>query len=385
MELIMRRIKCFSIFLLLTISVSISFGQTRTEFRLPDILGYKTLKCDFHMHTVFSDGQVWPSVRAEEAWRNGIDAIAITDHLEYTPFKEDMNIRYNRSFEIAKGTGDLLNIIVIRGAEITRSMPPGHINAIFLTDVEKIVKDDWKESIKAAKEQGAFIFYNHPGWTAQQPDGIPRWYPEHEELYKNGMLNGVEVVNMGNYYPLVQKWYKEKKLTLMCNSDVHEPAGTGYETYKKERKSFTIVFAKERAPEAIKDALNNQRTVAYWNNHLAGDAKYLNEIFKNSLSYDKTQIEFIGKERKYIQITNNSDISYELTAVKIPENIEVPEKITLEAGKTTLFSVKSKVEDIDQAKEITVSYVVENLYSEPWKGMPVDLKFNVKFLSIKKN
>ncbi len=29
----------------------------------PNILGYKTLKCDFHQHTVFSDGDVWPSIR----------------------------------------------------------------------------------------------------------------------------------------------------------------------------------------------------------------------------------------------------------------------------------------------------------------------------------
>ena len=26
------------------------------------------------MHTVFSDGVVWPSVRVEEAWREGLDA-----------------------------------------------------------------------------------------------------------------------------------------------------------------------------------------------------------------------------------------------------------------------------------------------------------------------
>ena len=28
-------------------------GQTRHELQIPDIAGYQTLKCDFHMHTVF--------------------------------------------------------------------------------------------------------------------------------------------------------------------------------------------------------------------------------------------------------------------------------------------------------------------------------------------
>jgi len=34
-------------------------GQRKT-INLPDLPGYVTLKCDFHLHTVFSDGNVWP-------------------------------------------------------------------------------------------------------------------------------------------------------------------------------------------------------------------------------------------------------------------------------------------------------------------------------------
>lgn len=37
----------------------------RKEILIPDIAGYLTLKCDFHMHTVFSDGNVWPTVRVD--------------------------------------------------------------------------------------------------------------------------------------------------------------------------------------------------------------------------------------------------------------------------------------------------------------------------------
>lgn len=31
-------------------------AQVRNEIRVPDPEGYRTLKCDFHIHTVFSDG-----------------------------------------------------------------------------------------------------------------------------------------------------------------------------------------------------------------------------------------------------------------------------------------------------------------------------------------
>lgn len=77
------------LFLLLSIPV-LTFSQVRNEIQIPDILGFKTLKCDFHMHTVFSDGLVWPTVRVSEAYSQGLDAIAITDHIEYRPHKNDM-------------------------------------------------------------------------------------------------------------------------------------------------------------------------------------------------------------------------------------------------------------------------------------------------------
>ena len=55
----------------LLIAVSVS-AQDRVEINIPDIPGYRTLKCDFLMHTVFSDGDVWPTVRVQEAWAEGL-------------------------------------------------------------------------------------------------------------------------------------------------------------------------------------------------------------------------------------------------------------------------------------------------------------------------
>ena len=124
---------CFAATLLISSSV-IAFGapplNARTTLHIPDIPGYMTLKCDFHLHTVFSDGTVWPTIRVQEAWRDGLDAISITDHIEYQPHKADIPTNHNRPYEIARPAAESADIILIRGAEITRSMPPGHINAI---------------------------------------------------------------------------------------------------------------------------------------------------------------------------------------------------------------------------------------------------------------
>ena len=67
----------------------------RNEIVIPGFDGYMTLKCDFHIHTCFSDGTVWPNVRVDEAWQEGLDAIAMTDHLEYRPFKDIVKADHN--------------------------------------------------------------------------------------------------------------------------------------------------------------------------------------------------------------------------------------------------------------------------------------------------
>lgn len=67
--------------------------KARRELRLPEIDGYQLLKCDFHVHTIFSDGIVWPTLRVQEAWEEGLDAIAITDHIEGQPARTRMSAK----------------------------------------------------------------------------------------------------------------------------------------------------------------------------------------------------------------------------------------------------------------------------------------------------
>ena len=169
-------------------------AQRRNEIQVPDLDGYTTLKCDFHMHTVFSDGLVWPTVRVDEAYREGLDAISLTEHIEYRPHKKDIVADHNRSFDLCQKQAEKLGILLIRGSEITRPMAPGHFNAIFLADSNPLEQKEYKDAFNEAKKQGAFIFWNHPGWAAQQPD-TTKWWPQHTELYDEGCMHGIEVAN----------------------------------------------------------------------------------------------------------------------------------------------------------------------------------------------
>ena len=300
--------------------------QGRDIIGIPDILGYKSLKCDFHMHTVFSDGNVWPTIRAMEAWMNGLDAISITDHVEYTPHKDDVKVDHNRSYEVARSTAAGLHVTLIKGVEVTRKMPPGHLNAIFLKDADKTDTEEWRDALEAAYDQGAFIFWNHPGWTGQQPDGIAKWYDEHTEIFDKGWVKGIEVVNSKEYYPEVHQWCLDKNLTMIGNSDVHAPIDMNYDRSKGEHRPMTIVFAKDESEEAIHEALLDRRTVVYHNNWLIGVEKFLAPIFNKTVELNRTTFTLKGKSSWNVEIANTSDLDYELELDGDTEELSVSQQ-----------------------------------------------------------
>ena len=363
------------------IITSPSIGQTnvRTKVNFPDIPGYKTMICDFHLHTVFSDGLVWPTIRADEAWREGLDVIAITDHIEYQPHKDDIPSNFNRASELAGERGEVLDILVISGSEITRDMPPGHINAIFVKDADKLNNDTWREAIDAAAAQDAFIFWNHPGWKGQQSNGISKWYDEHTEILESGKLHGIEVVNGWEYYPEAHQWCLDKNLTMLSNSDAHNPILMYVDPMIGEHRPMTLVFAKDRSVEAIREALFNQRTVVYSKNFLYGKKEYLEPLFYNSIYINNPTVILEPDQSKYIQIFNDSDIDYHLVRMGDVEAIEAQSDVWLYAGKTVLYQISNTNSGEKGNKNVSIPFQVENLKITPNDALNIYLDLNITF------
>jgi len=355
----------------------LSPARVRTPLQFPDILGYRTLKCDFHMHTVFSDGNVWPTVRAEEAWRNGLDAIAITDHIEYQPHKADVNPDHNRSFDIARPDGEKLGITMIKGSEITRKMPPGHLNAIFIRDASLLAKDTWREALAEAVKQDAFIFWNHPGWKGQQPDGVARWYPEHTELFEQGNLHGIEVVNEREYYPEAHRWSIEYNLTMLSNSDVHDPVFMDYDPDHGDHRAYTLVFATDNSVEAIREALFDRRTVVVLNNLMAGAEPWLQAIFKNSVQVKNSTLIISAGESVYLQVHNTTAVDYALVRADTIDGFEFPHEVILYGGKTVLIKIKRIAKEIPEQLQISLPFRVSNLKVTPDESLFVEFPLTI--------
>ncbi len=362
------RLKNLFLLILLTHTFILN-AQQRKEIRIPDIPGYVTLKCDFHIHTVFSDGSVWPTVRVEEAWLEGLDAISITDHIEYLPHSADIIADHNRSYEIALPLAESKNIILIQGTEITRDMPPGHLNALFIKNANLLDRENVNDALREAKSQGAFIIWNHPGWKNQQPD-TTLWWEEHTILRQNNLLHGIEVVNETSYYPEALIWANTKNLTIFGNSDIHSPINMQYDLIRSHRP-MTLVFAKERTKSSIKEALIGHRTVIYFDNKLIGKARYLELLFFESISINNLPMNLKNQDSKSVLITNNSDIDYDLELAQPSIGFECPEKIKLKAHHSSLIELTGNSDEVNNMKNLRMVYSVTNMITEPEMALNV--------------
>ncbi len=301
--------------LFLLVLVSVVQGQTPADedsriIKFPDVPGYKTLICDFHQHTVFSDGSVWPNIRVQEAIRDGLDAISITDHIEYQPHLADIpHPDRNRSFQIALEEADGSQLIIIKGSEITRDMPPGHANAIFLEDVNKLNLEDSIEAYRQAKQQGAFIFWNHPHWISQEKNGVAKLTETHLMLIREGLLDGIEVVNDVTYSDEALQIALDHDLTIMGTSDIHGLIDWQYHVPYGGHRPVTLVFARNRSIKGIKEALNERRTVAWFNNLLIGRERHIKPLIMESLHVENATYRNESTVLE-VRLSNNSDAEF---------------------------------------------------------------------------
>ena len=305
------------IFVLVLFGTSTAHAQHAHEMgrliEFPDIPGYQTLKCDFHIHTVFSDGSVWPNIRVQEAIRDGLDAISLTEHIEYQPHEDDIpHPDRNRSYEIAQEEAVDNDLIIVHGAEITRDMPPGHTNAIFIEDANLLMDDDPVAVFREVKRQGGFAFWNHPNWTAHRPDGVARLTDMHRMLIDEGLLHGIEVVNHLTYSDEALQIALDNNLTVVGTSDIHGLVDWAYEVPEGGHRPLMLVFATERSEAGIEEAMRAGQTVAYFRSRLIGREEYLKPLLEASIQVEDAEYQ---EDKQVLEVTlkNVSDADFVLS------------------------------------------------------------------------
>ena len=294
--------------ILLIIAPLNSYSQKRKVF-FKSPAGVYFISSDLHIHSVFSDGAVWPTVRVDEAIRDSLDLISLTEHLEYQSHISDIpHTNRNRSFQIAGGYVQKRPLAVVHGTEITKPMPPGHFNAIFVNDANKFF-DKNKEplnfikGIKEANNQGAFVFWNHPMWEANRSDGIAKLDPIHKEVINKKLLHGIEVVNFDTFSEEAMQIALDYELTMMGTSDVHILIEWDFNIEKESfHRPITFIMSKNRTIKSIRDALFNGDTFIWYRDLIIGKSNNLKQVIENNLEVISKGYGFKGRKVEILQL-----------------------------------------------------------------------------------
>ena len=316
----------------------------RTEIILPQIGGYNCYKADLHTHTIYSDGEMTPREKVREAWYDGLDILAITDHLEsrrysqymlnvLAPFNPDgkpyqyhhagsarlrkdgtdagittdFSAVFNEAKECIEKEG--YPITLIKGTEISRKpQTEGHFNALFVKDINSLYNIDTKKTFRNVHKQGGIIIHNHPAYRRDTTDKS-EWQAE---VYKEGLIDGVEIVNGVNFYPKMIRRCVEENLAMVAGTDSHRPTSGQYKDFGFFR-TMTIILAKDRSEKAIKDAILKRRTIAYSGGELMGEEMWLSELVKESVSCQDLGVsKKKGLEYQKFVLVNKSSLTYKL-------------------------------------------------------------------------
>ena len=366
-------------------------ANRRTEIILPQVNGLNVYKADLHTHSIYSDANLTPEERVAEAWYDGLDVFAMTDHVEYRRheptmlkflkgytggeakkavnynvirkaaneegIKADLNIPVQLAQKAAKAYGGAL--LVIPACEITREPKTiGHFNALFTTDNNTIYDVDPLQSLRNAKKQGALITQNHPGWSRKSCD-ITEF---EQKAFDEKLIDGVEIMNGYWFYPKAMQRCVDWNLYMLGCTDIHHLSST----YKNNGhfRTMTLIFAKDNSSKSIRKALEKRQTLAYSAGNIAGDAKLLQDFFKASVS-----CKFLARGKKnsaVYALTNTTSLDYKLRIGK--KLLELP------AFQTITFSVSKDKNGNDK----DVEFYVANMWEVGYKNPKITFKASAK-------
>ena len=346
------------------------------ELRFPPLKdGRLVLSVDTHTHSVFSDGHVWPTVRVWEANKDRLDAMAITEHLEYQPYRDDIpHPDRNRAFELAvkenKQGRKQTDLLLIPGAEITRKYAPGHVNALFIKDTNPLLTvkhrreesfDTARKALKAAKAQQGFMIWNHPAWPRDFPNGVIQLTKAQKTLFGEGLIQGIEVANGEYFNDSSLQVALDYDLTIIGASDIHGLIDYDYDITNGDHRTVTLAFAEERSVEGIASAFFQRQTVALYNRQFIGRESELKTLFHSLVSFKRLPPRRKNSQQIAVRISNKGPIDITLEVIGDVSLNKSAGFITVPAQSSTVVTVLDSFPE----RDIDFGFIWLNSWSAP--------------------
>jgi hypothetical protein len=348
--------------LFLTAFCLVQAQNVRLARPTPQAGEFHVLKADLHMHTVFSDGEVWPTTRVMEAWREDLDVISISDHDDYHPHEKDVTADLNRPYAIASPVAQGLGLLLVPGVEITKGNI--HFNALFVKEFNAFRGKELQAALAEAKRQGAFSFWNHPGWK-----GTAEWWPPIATAYSDKLFQGIELVNGNSYYAEAHPWVGQHKLTILSNSDIHSPSlSTG-------ERSLTLLFVRDKSLDGVREALDAGRTVAWQQKRLIGSEALLTSLFRAYVQVPPEAHPPAGTRTAALLLRNISALTFDLKVVQTPDWMTVSSAQAAPQS-TALMTVRLAKDAPTTRQKVTLRVEVSNALAGPNTPLVVPVEFD---------
>ncbi|MBN1641347.1 MAG: CehA/McbA family metallohydrolase [Anaerolineae bacterium] len=228
----------------------------------PELRARYPLRCDFHIHTLYSDGRATPAEMLIRGRELGLDVAVITDHNAYQGSLDGLAAR--ERFD--------LNLISMPGEEV--SGPNWHTLAINadagIADLPGALLGSgnsaaWtyealRWAIEATQAHGGRAYLAHPYWYVERGFHLP--VPMYDQVLVDGILDGIELLGDVRYQNNVRSLARYldfraagHDIPILGNSDTHRTDHT-YGTY------WTLVYARAPTPGAVLDAIAEGWSVA---------------------------------------------------------------------------------------------------------------------------
>ncbi len=246
-----------------------------------DLYGLRPFKGEVHCHTFESDG-TQDAIHTVGNYRNaGYDFMAITDH--FTSFASEKAMRVFRDAPV--------DMTLMLGEEV--HVPTEHIHAVHLggsqsvnqyfrdhadearAEVAEIVKtltlpedvpvEDYAWRIWIANkshEFGGLSILAHPHWV--WCDVYFMGESTTRQLLRDGVHDALDLTD-GEFDASLNFWAdmcaQGVKINLVGSTDSHRTEPTDPHKPARDGGGYTVVFAPDRSPEAIKDAIRQGRSL----------------------------------------------------------------------------------------------------------------------------
>jgi 3',5'-nucleoside bisphosphate phosphatase len=181
----------------------------------------------------------------------------------------------------------------------------------------------------------------------------------------------MELVNGPDFYPEAYPWIAERQLTILANSDAHDPIPPRAAGF---RRPITLLFARTADLDGVRDALTARRTAAWLGDDLWGAEEHLRGIWNGAIVIDSP---VLGRN-SILRVRNTSSILMRIAVRRAPDWLSLPGTMRLDAGGETVLRPGLDAATPAGEHKIELELEVSNLHVGPGRNLTVTMPLTVR-------